>query len=589
MSYTEKDKRRIPFHIELFISIASLFITFILVIFFTQFNLDKETRKGMLNSILQDYNNLIYREYSSSQMTEAKLDSIIAGITDKNLRVTITTLDGKVITDSGHNDSIPLPNHKKRPEIDQAIHSEIGYSLRSSETRPGKDYFYSARKYKDVIVRSALPFDLSTGSMLKSDSQFTYILIITSALAIIILYYFCNKLGKSISILRDFSNRAKQEKPIDVNMPLAHNDIGDITHNIIRIYKNLHHTKEELSIEKEKLIKHLQISKEGLAVFSQEKKVIVANNLFVQYANLISDEPFSSIDDIFEVQEFKQIFDFVDKNSYPNHSREEIISDSFLLSKNSKSFQIECILFQDNSFEISINNVTQQEEESRLKRQLTQNIAHELKTPVSSIQGYMETIIDNPTLPEEKRALFLDRCYAQTKRLTDLLHDISILNRIDESNDLFDCEPISINKIIEEVIADTSTSLENKKMELDISLPENMILNGNHSLLYSIFRNLTDNAIAYAGTETTISIHCYLQDDNYYYFSFSDNGIGVSEEHLNRLFERFYRVDKGRSRKLGGTGLGLAIVKNAVLFHKGEILAKNQINGGLEFLFTLKK
>ena len=126
-------------------------------------------------------------------------------------------------------------------------------------------------------------------------------------------------------------------------------------------------------------------------------------------------------------------------------------------------------------------------------------------------------------------------------------------------------------------------------MELDISLPENMTLNGNHSLLYSIFRNLTDNAIAYAGEGTTISIHCYLQDDNYYYFSFSDNGIGVSEEHLNRLFERFYRVDKGRSRKLGGTGLGLAIVKNAVLFHKGEILAKNQINGGLEFLFTLKK
>ena len=169
--------------------------------------------------------------------------------------------------------------------------------------------------------------------MLKSDSQFTHILIITSALAIIILYYFCNKLGKSISILRDFSNRAKQEKPIDVNMPLAHNDIGDITHNIIRIYKNLHHTKEELSIEKEKLIKHLQISKEGLAVFSQEKKVIVANNLFVQYANLISDEPFSSIDDIFEVQEFKQIFDFVDKNSYPNHSREEIISDSIISNR----------------------------------------------------------------------------------------------------------------------------------------------------------------------------------------------------------------------------------------------------------------
>ena len=586
---TEKNKRRIPFHIELFLSIASLFITFILLIFFIQFNLDKENRQDMLNSILQDYNNLIYREYSFSRMTGARLDSIIASITDKNLRVTITTLEGNVITDSGHSDSIPLPNHKKRPEIEQAIYSGFGYSLRSSETRPGENYFYSARRYDDVIIRSALPFDLSTGSMLKTDSKFTYMLIIISALAIIILYYFCNKLGKSISILRDFSNRAKQEKPIDVNMPLARNDIGDITHNIIRIYKNLHHTKEELSIEKEKLIKHLQISKEGLAVFSPEKKVIVANNLFVQYANLISDEPFSSIDNIFEVAEFKQIFDFVQKNNYPNYSRQEIMSDSLIISKNSKSFQIECILFQDNSFEISINNITQQEEENRLKRQLTQNIAHELKTPVSSIQGYMETIIENPTLSEEKQKLFLERCYAQTKRLTDLLHDISILNRIDESNDLFECESISINKTIEEVITDTSASIESKKMKLDISLPDNMMLNGNHSLLYSIFRNLTDNAIAYAGENTTIAIHCYLQDDNYYYFSFSDTGPGVSEKHLNRLFERFYRVDKGRSRKLGGTGLGLAIVKNAVLFHKGEILAKNQLNGGLEFLFTLKK
>ena len=147
MSYTEKDKRRIPFHIELFISIASLFITFILVIFFTQFNLDKETRKGMLNSILQDYNNLVYREYSSSQMTEAKLDSIIASITDKNLRVTITTLDGKVITDSGHNDSIPLPNHKKRP-IKQFI--------------PKSDILYEVPKHVREKIIFILPGNIKT-------------------------------------------------------------------------------------------------------------------------------------------------------------------------------------------------------------------------------------------------------------------------------------------------------------------------------------------------------------------------------------------------------------------------------------------
>ena len=115
-----------------------------------------------------------------------------------------------------------------------------------------------------------------------------------------------------------------------------------------------------------------------------------------------------------------------------------------------------------------------------------------------------------------------------------------------------------------------------------------MSINGNYSLLYSIFRNLTDNAIAYAGIGTKITIDCYLEDSKYYYFSFSDNGIGVPEEHLNRLFERFYRVDKGRSRKLGGTGLGLAIVKNAVLFHKGEIWVKNGLSGGLNILFSLR-
>ena len=183
----------------------------------------------------------------------------------------------------------------------------------------------------------------------------------------------------------------------------------------------------------------------------------------------------------------------------------------------------------------------------------------------------------------------MERCYAQTIRLTGLLQDISLLNRIDESNDLFDYEKVDLNAIISEVINDSAVALEEKNMSINCQIPNPAPINGNHALLYSIFRNLMDNSLSYAGNGTQVSILCYLQDNNYYYFSFSDNGPGVAEEHLNRLFERFYRVDKGRSRKLGGTGLGLAIVKNAVLFHKGEILAKNRLDGGLEFLFTLKK
>ena len=125
-------------------------------------------------------------------------------------------------------------------------------------------------------------------------------------------------------------------------------------------------------------------------------------------------------------------------------------------------------------------------------------------------------------------------------------------------------------------------------MAFDNRLPATLVVQGNPSMIYSIFRNLTDNAISYAGEGTTITLTA-REDMDRWHFTFSDNGVGVPYEHLGRLFERFYRVDKGRSRKLGGTGLGLAIVKNAVILHGGTISAANNIEGGLRFEFTIKK
>lgn len=228
------------------------------------------------------------------------------------------------------------------------------------------------------------------------------------------------------------------------------------------------------------------------------------------------------------------------------------------------------------------------QEQDTLKRELTQNVAHELKTPVASIQGYLETILNHTDMDEEKRMLFLQRCFAQSKRLTSLLQDISTLNKLDDAPELHDFEPVNISDLVQSIQRETALQLTQREMSFDNRLPDELWISGNRSLLYSVFRNLMDNAIAYAGQRTTIQLMAEDTGEQWT-FVFSDNGVGVPTQHLPRLFERFYRVDKGRSRAIGGTGLGLSIVKNAILLHHGTISVKNNDGGGLQFTFSIRK
>lgn len=227
-------------------------------------------------------------------------------------------------------------------------------------------------------------------------------------------------------------------------------------------------------------------------------------------------------------------------------------------------------------------------EQDELKRQLTHNIAHELKTPVASIQGYLETIIGHPGMTSETQAMFIRRSYAQSQRLTSLLRDISALNLMDEVGGLYEREKVDISRMVGEIAQDTALQFEQRGMTFRNLLPEGIVVEGVRSLLYSVFRNLADNALAYAGEGTTVVVEAGETADGWE-FAFHDNGKGVAEEHLPRIFERFYRVDKGRSRALGGTGLGLAIVKNAVIMHRGSIRAVSSETGGLRFEFSLAK
>lgn len=230
----------------------------------------------------------------------------------------------------------------------------------------------------------------------------------------------------------------------------------------------------------------------------------------------------------------------------------------------------------------------EQQEKLRIKRQLTNNINHELKTPVAAIQGYLETIISNSDMSTEERESFIAKCYTHSQRLTQLLHDVSTITRLEDGSSRIECESIDLRAIIDEIASDVALLPDDKRMRVNIDLASTMMVKGNSTLLMSIFKNLTDNAIAYSGGRD-IFIRLIAQSDEEYTITFSDNGIGIDEEHIVHIFERFYRIDKGRSRKLGGTGLGLSIVKNAVLFHGGDISVRNRPQGGLEFKLTLPR
>lgn len=586
-------KHILPFSRQLFLSVIALFIAFVICFMAFQYNREKNYKVELLNTQLQDYNDrLIDHLRLQDSLHFSILKDYVSNNSIENLRITIIDKHGNVIFDNLKENIQSFNNHLNRQEVQQAFKNGSGYFIRRQSESVEGSFFYSAKYYPDmdIVIRTALPYTVNLTKALQADSHYIWFALTISIILIGIFYSFTHKLGTSITQLQKFAMRADRNEPIDTDnlLTFPKNELGEISQHIIQIYHRLHKTKENLYIEREKLITHLRMSREGLGVFTKKKKEILVNNLFTQYINFISDKNLSSTEEIFYIPELQPISDFISKNQEINIANEEKRI-AFEINKSSRIFAIGCIIFQDDTFEISINDITQEEQQARLKRQLTQNIAHELKTPVSSIQGYLETIVNNPNLPREKINAFLDKSYAQSNRLAHLLRDISVLTRMEEAPNMTEKETVNLHTMIQNILNEVSLQLEEKQIKAYNLLPDNLNVQGNPSLLYSIFRNLTDNAIAYAGTNIQIYIRSFRQDERHYYFSFADTGIGISTEHLGRIFERFYRVDKGRSRKMGGTGLGLAIVKNAVLLHGGTIFAKNNPQGGLEFIFTIAK
>ena len=473
---------RLSYHKRVFLLLLLFYWSAIACFIYFQYGREKEYKSDFVNAQLQLYNKTLLQNIENGE----KLEEYIAthSLPFENLRISIISLSGIVTYDN----MLPvesLDNHSKRPEVADALKKGSGYNIERLSASDGQEYFYSATRGKECVVRTAIPHSASLQELLKTDWTFLGTMISISVAISIFIYFVTRRLGRNIKRLNRFAEKAERGEPFDDDKKFPNDELGSISNHIIQLYAQWQQT-----------IKDRDIAHEAAMREEQEK--------------------------------------------------------------------------------------------IRIKRQLTNNINHELKTPVASIQVCLETLLSGINLSEEKRQELIERCYANNERLRRLLNEVSLITRMEDGSQLISKEPVTINNIINEIAGELEIMPSDERLQLHVDFDELVIVEGNLSLIGSIFRNLTENAISYSGGK---NIHISLIENNeqFCHISFEDDGCGVEEKQLSRLFERFYRVDKGRSRRMGGTGLGLAIVKHAVQFHGGTIVATNRPGGGLKFDFTLRK
>ena len=476
-------KNSFNYQTRLFLLIVVFTWVLTFAFFMLQYTREKEYKADTLNAQLQVYNRELLRAIERDSLQN--FADVTKDFRADSMRVTIVDMNGHVLYDS--NGDLNYSNHSSRHEISDAAETGVGYTISRLSETDSRYYFYSATRGKSLIVRSALAYNSSLYDNLKIDSVYIWLILVIAVVVSIIAYFAARRIGRNIKNLRDFAEQAESGNALTYDTDSFPDDeLGEISKNIINLYKNL-------------------------KVTAQERDENLRNAMF------------------------------------------------------------------------------EEQEKVRIKHQLTNNINHEIKNPVHAILACLETIINNKDRLDHKAILeLLQRAYDNVNRLCSLLHDISIITRISEASDKIEKQNVDVSRIIDDVKSSIAVYPPEKQMRINVKVPEGVVINGNESLVESIFFNLVNNSIAYSGGRD-IFISLDEETADYYRFTFADNGVGVSEEHINRLFERFYRVDEGRSRKVGGTGLGLAIVKNAVLFHQGTISVKNRHAGGLEFTFTLHK
>ncbi|MCX7902983.1 MAG: phosphate regulon sensor histidine kinase PhoR [Caloramator sp.] len=500
-----------------------------------------------------------------------------------NKRVTIIKDDGVVVGDSDV-ESSKMENHKDRKEFLEAIYHGKGISFRKSST-VNQMLFYYAKRFnyngQIYIMRLAMKFDL----IKQIQKNIIYFLFVTIIMALILAsslaWVF---LGKFIEPIRDLTKIATiismgdYDKRIKIK---TKDEIGQLGHSFNIMAARLQETILDLEDKKNKLISILKSMDDGVIALDNNEKIILINPAAKKMFDIKEDVTGKHFIEVIRNLELEELIkqnteDEIEiKIPYPDIKYLKIKITKIINEKNNESVGT-LMVIQDISKMKMLEN---------MRSEFVANVSHELKTPLTSIKGFAETLKD--VEDENVRKKFLDIINIEAERLTRLINDILILSELENKEYALNFEKLNVLEILEEIQYIMKPLAESKNIE--ISLETNcydVYVYGDRDKFKQMLINLLDNAIKYTNEGGKVKIKLE-KIKNQVIISIIDNGIGIPKEHLPRLFERFYRVDKARSRSLGGTGLGLAIVKHVVNLMQGKIDVESKVGEGTTFKITL--
>lgn len=507
---------------------------------------------------------VLYNYFSSVQQNQLRSETALAvqgaegmgmdyfdGLNPQDYRVTWVAANGDVLYDSA-SDSDTMENHLQRQEIQDALATGFGESARYSPTMM-KQYLYSAQKLSDGTV---LRLSISHNSIFVLLLGMLQPILIVIFVAAVLSFLLASRLSKRI---------VEPMNKLNLDDPLENEGYDELSPLLRRIYSQQQHLKEQKAIltqkqdELDAIVGHLE---EGMILLDRSSRVITANQaalrlLDVKGSNVVGTELLILSRNL-ELQEAVQEAMSGKSAIRKTELRGRVIQiHAAAIGSADKVSGVAVVLF----------DITSSEQEEQRRREFTANVSHELKTPLQSISGYSELLMRGMAKQEDVQP-FAQRIYAETQRLISLVEDIINLSRLDEGSG-YQWTETDLLAIAEEVTQSLESCAADKQVQLTVE-GSHVKMQGVPELLRGIVYNLCDNAIKYNKPNGSVTVSVEKQEGSAV-LTVRDTGIGIPEEEQDRIFERFYRVDKSRSKEVGGTGLGLSIVKHAALLHKASI------------------